>query len=550
MTKVSLREENTNLREELAQVKNSELLLLESITTLEQQIQEQGWTQLWGGDSRNLSRAALKTLNELARVHWMKNPLIRRAVLTQALYVFGQGMTVKGQHPRVDQVVQKVMKDRKNQVSISSQPAMMTHELELALFGNLFYVFFTDSTTGRLIVRTIPESEISEIITNPDDIQEPWYYKREYDTNLLDTQTGSVTPKRVAEYHPDWTYTPTTKPDNIGGAPIIWDAPVFHVKVNALTDMLFGVSEIYSAIDWAKAYKTFLENWSKLVEAYAKIAWNVTTAGGTTKIAAAKAKIEALVAADTTQKLRTEKQAPVATSLVHGNAVKFEPIKTAGATTSAEDGRQLRLMICSASGIFEHYLTGDPSTGNLATAKAMERPMELQFRNRQRLWISVYQQISDYAVDQAIKAPAGLLNDIGEELEDEYYGEIQYVLADENGEIIPRTVQVTFPNLMEHDTQPAIEAIVTGATLNGQQLAGTMDLKTVADQVLTELKVEGREEILKQLFPTDDLVMQTRTQQPPPIPGAVSPAIESDIRAAIARVDALLAESNKSEGKD
>jgi len=57
---------------------------------------------------------------------------------------------------------------------------------------------------------------------------------------------------------------------------------------------------------------------------------------------------------------------------------RLEPIKTSGITTSMDDARRLMLMVCSATGINEPYLTGDPSTGNLATAKTMERPMELQ----------------------------------------------------------------------------------------------------------------------------------------------------------------------------
>ncbi|WP_319580514.1 hypothetical protein [uncultured Methanospirillum sp.] len=52
-----------------------------------------------------------------------------------------------------------------------------------------------------------------------------------------------------------------------------------HVKVNCLNDMLWGVSEVYTAIDWSKGYKEFLEDWMRLVKAYSRFAWNATIKG-------------------------------------------------------------------------------------------------------------------------------------------------------------------------------------------------------------------------------------------------------------------------------
>jgi len=290
-------------------------------------------------------------------------------------------------------------------------------------------------------------------------------------------------------------------PDEFAGKPVEWAAPVYHVKTNCLPDMKFGVSEIYSAIDWAGAYKKFLENWSKLTEAYARFAWNMTTRGGLQKVNAAKAKIERLVGktdpnatTDIESSLQTTRL-PVASTFVSGESVQLTPVRTQGATTSSEDSRRLMLMVASSSGIPEQILTGDPSTGNLATAKAMERPLELQFTNRQTLWKDVWWDILQYVIDRAILT--GHLP--GYELEDPYTEEVRVMLDIEEVDPVTRDVVIEFPPLLEHDITQTVQAIVTAATLDNKTLAGTMDRKTMARLLLQALNADDVEEILENL---------------------------------------------------
>jgi hypothetical protein len=152
----------------------------------------------------------------------------------------------------------------------------------------------------------------------------------------------------------------------------------------------------------------------------------------------------------------------------------------------------------------------------------MERPLELQFVARQALWIGIYKDVLNYVIDQSIRAENGLLD--GEGVEDEYTGEIQYVLKatkpadateaaatieDETAEPIPRTVSITFPPLLEHDIVQTVAALISGATLDGKPLAGTIDMKTLTREVFKALKIENAEELIEKMYPGEDLVMQT-----------------------------------------
>ena len=73
--------------------------------------------------------------------------------------------------PEVDAVIEKFWKDPKN-LPILSHQGLEALERGLRLNGNLFFSFFTNNRTGRVIVRTMAFSEVQDIITDPQNKQE------------------------------------------------------------------------------------------------------------------------------------------------------------------------------------------------------------------------------------------------------------------------------------------------------------------------------------------------------------------------------------------
>ncbi|MTI82593.1 MAG: hypothetical protein FH756_01580 [Firmicutes bacterium] len=69
---------------------------------------------------------------------------------------------------------------------------------------------------------------------------------------------------------------------------------------------------------------------------------------------------------------------------------------------------------------------------------------------------------------------------------------------------ISQRVNVTFPDILEKDVAEKVKAIVSAATLDGKQPAGTMDLKMVTRMLLLTLGEENVDEILERLFPDDE----------------------------------------------
>lgn len=475
--------------------------LRERLAELELALEDADWTRLAFDTGREFSRAGLQRIISLSRLMFLKNPLINRAVTLQAIYVWGQGVSIGAKHPDVDAVVQAFVDDQKNQVELTSHQARVMKEQDLQVEGNIFFVLFSNQFTGRTRIRTIPVDEITEIITDPEDAKSPRYYKRERIPARLDASAGVDTPGGLeVTYHPDWRYQPMAtgeRLDAIGGHPVHWDQPVYHIRVGGLSSMRFGVPETYSGLDWARAYKEFLEDWATIVRAYSKFAFQMTTKGGKKGLAAATRKLGSTLGTGSGE----TNPPPVAGSIfAAAEGQKLDPIRTAGATTKAEDGRRMLLMVAAATGLPETFF-GDVSVGTLATANSLDRPTELKFRDRQTLWADVLEDLLQYVIDRVAAAPMGALSGTWELNPERDERRMVLEIDPETGEPIDRHLDIDFPAVLEHDKATDIEAIVMAATLDGKTNAGTMAPKTVSRLLLTALGEDDIDDLLEDLFP-------------------------------------------------
>lgn len=511
---MALIELNRNSRELIEKLHQDKLSYEQEIETLNERfaelelaLEDRDWQKLDGQDGKEFSRNYQQTINHWARLMWTKNPLIKRAVYTQTSYVFGQGINIEAEDERVNEVIQEFLNDKKNRTELTEHQARMTKETELQLFGNLFFVFFVNKATGQVRVRTLPSNEITDVITNPDDAKEPWYYRRDYVEQEFLDKWGTRRSKHKTVYYPDWRVDNPRK--FVGGQPVE-DAFVYHVSVNKLSDQKFGTSEVYSALDWAKAYNHFLEDWATIVRAHSKFAWRIVTKGqGKAGIKKAKDKLHSNYAEGGTKE--TNPAPPAGGTWISSGNERLEPIKTSGAQAKAEDGDRMIHMVSAGTGIFYHYLVGDPSTGNLATAKSMERPMEIQFKDRQALWKSIYTEILNFVIFKAVEAPTGKLKnlaDIAKNAWGEKYIKWRKDLQNEDPEMrdkkISGTVYVSFPDLLEKDVNNQIDAIVKASTMGGRPSMGMIEQKDISRLLMTALGMSDVDEKLEKMYPEDE----------------------------------------------
>ena len=462
----------------------------ESMQRLEQALFSPEWRALTMQGDQEFSRPGLRMLTETARLMRIKNPLIKRGVKIQRLYVWAQGLSIAAADPDINDVIQAFLDDERNQADLTSHQARGDREVDLQSDGNLFFRFFINQRNGRVRVRAIDPQEIDDIITNPEDKREPWFYRRSYSQTALDgTTTAHI------EYYPDWRFVPrskvgfTNRMATLGGlgGRVIWETPVMHVPVNRLGK--WGVCEYYDANDWALAYKNFLEQLASVWAALARWAAKLTVQGGKRGVAAAKTKLNTTLASGG----ETNPPPTTGSMFIATEGTDLQPFRTAGATMSADDGRRLQLMAAMAFG-FPETGWGDAKAGSLATAKSLDRPTELQIVDRQTLWRDIHQSIFQLVLLWAVKAPEGPLRGLGRVVREPDGDQvIERIVWSEN---VDPTITIAFPSVIEHDIKETIGALVDAQTLSGRSEGDGIPLETAVHQMLVALGLDDVDAVM------------------------------------------------------
>lgn len=495
--------------------------LQERLAALEMMLDTVEWRVVSAQADREFSRGGLKSITELSRVYYLKNPLIGRGVNVKKYYVWGQGWTIRAQQPEIQAVIDSFLYDQKNDDVIGSHEARGQLEVELETDGNIFFCFFVNAVTGMIRIRTITFGEIEDVVYNPDDRKEPWYYRRQWVETRLNYETGGMeTDVRVA-YYPDWRYRPSSRPATIGGHSVHWEKPIYHIKIGGFSDWKFGISEVYAAIDWAKAYKLNLEDWASIIRAYRKFAYQLT-APGNKQVTAIKSRLNTGVPGSETG---TAQPPPITGSIFAStNDYKLNAVSHSGATVSADDGRRLMLMVAAVQGLPETFY-GDASVGSLATAKSLDRPTELMVEDRQQLWRDVTLNIIGFVELWAVKAPQGALRGLGRVETVVEDGQATETIVWNEG--VVDDVSVDFPPIIEHDIPAMVTATVQAATLGAAGVsAGTIDLPTLSRILLTQLGIPDTDEIVERLFPDGEVPEDDAAPERPAAEAAMVEAVK------------------------
>ena len=293
---------------------------------------------------------------------------------------------------------------------------------------------------------------------------------------------------------------------------------------------------MYCVVDWLRAYKQGLEDLCTTWRAFSRFAWNVETKGGAPAIAAFKQTLATTLANDLTQ-IESNPPPVTGSAFISGPTNKMTPMQTGGNTTMNPDNlRRVLMMVCAGFGLAESAF-GDASIGSLATAETLERQAELMFLQRQEVWREVIQTFGHYALTRSLRAPKGKLRealakrrgvDVSDFNPDSVLIERAPRKKSKGSEWLlkeaaktaadvaqPIVIDVKFPDIMTHDIEKRIGAIVKGLTLDGKQPIG-IDKRVAYGLILSELGVEDIESVLEAMLPIDTYVANQTLEPPAP----------------------------------
>lgn len=491
---------------------------------------------------------------ERAYNYYYSDPVLGQAVDLMTWYTFGRGVTEPkygkestwqekdGADPE-QEIGQKYISafwaDEDNQQVLTTHVAQEQKSTELQLQGNIFLLLFSadrragDASLGiptefpsvsPVKMTDLPESEVVDVISHPNNRKIPVYYKREYTEQIHDFRTGTYEPgEKRTLYYRDWKHeAPTTVMKRQGGELVevpwgpdpaeIAEGFIYHIRVNAVSDAKFGQPEVARVLDWSKGLNQYMTDRMAVVQAIAKIAMQVRTRGGQKQVSQVAQQLADISNLGTevegsTRRERAD-QDRTRLALMNQNTELMPMVSDTGAGSAATDIQTIKGQISAGTGIPPHYL-GDVGSANLATATAMELPVLKMMEARQELWESVYRDIIGW-----------MLEGVG---------------------LDKTKLEVALPPILARDVNATVSSIATMIAAVDPQVQNKELHRWAFAELLDAMGKANTEDILARVFPVG--------YEPPKPPNEVAMQMQADGEAAAATAAAAGMPSGTPEGQ-
>lgn len=378
------------VRTENEALKEMAIVLSESMADVQLALDNVGWLPL--GEDTNLQELPLSSIKKqthVTRALAVINPLIKRGIAVRGAYIWGNGIKLDG----LDES-SPFWKSPTNQKYLLSNKAQLEMESCLATDGNFFLLVTKQSAKTKVHKLTrIPMGQITGVITDPDNSEDIWFYRREWATVV--TRPGSDQEDRIdnVEYFPaiDYDFTTNGKPRFFKSKKVNWDSRIAAHSVNKQVGWKWGVPDLLSVMFWAKAHKEFLENQATLVKAYSRFAWKVAAPSA----ANARAASTKVGTAPTMDPMTGQPQGVGATA-VTGQGTTISSVGRTGGSVDFEAGLPLAGYVAAGLSVPLNELTADAGNANRSSAETLSGSNEKVMRARQAEHKMFYEAIFAY----------------------------------------------------------------------------------------------------------------------------------------------------------
>lgn len=303
------------------------------------------------------------------------NPLLKRGCGLRTSYIFGRGVEFGNLQPRFKKVIDLAS----NQEVLFSPEAQVINERSHFTDGQ----FFVLGNVSTKTFQRVPFDQITAVVTNPDDAEDVWYYRRTWTRRAVDLTGNGGKEVQVNEWYPADTYVPANGRyiGRIQNQPVNLGFLMFASRVNRRAGNVWGLPDAFPALPWAHAYNEYLKDGSRMLKALSMFAWQLRskTRTGQTNAAAA-------IATPST----------AGSTAVMGDNMELTSMPRAN-SVDLGDGRPLGSMVASALEVSVVALLSDPGTsGAYGTAQTLDVPTLKAMEARQHVWTLFYRRIMNF----------------------------------------------------------------------------------------------------------------------------------------------------------
>lgn len=198
---------------------------------------------------------------------WQSNPLAARALEIKRDYILGKGFQVKSNDLKLQGILDAFWKANR------MQSQLRQYVLQVYLFGMQILPVFVQKSSGAVTLGYIDPAEVEDIITHPEDSTKIMAIILKDMENLHPWETGSgrrifrvVQVAKAGEYQDkmvlweqdtleDWE---TEMLEHYGLEAYTGDT--FYIKVNSVSNVPFGFSDLLQTMDWLDSLDGVLFN--------------------------------------------------------------------------------------------------------------------------------------------------------------------------------------------------------------------------------------------------------------------------------------------------
>jgi hypothetical protein len=299
---------------------------------------------------------------------WRVNPLARRIVGLTTQYVVGGGIGIESKHEATHEFLQEFWNHRLNKMAIR------VYELcdEITRSGDLFVVLSTDAA-GMSYVRAIPASQIQEIETASNDLEQEAVIWEKPDLSDHNPSTDGLTRGRRWEVYDE--------KDDMRSEDGGFRAVMLHYSINRPVGALWGESDLAPVLRWLSRYANWLEDRARLNRYRNTFLFWV------------RARFQTAAERQARQaELNLNPPSP-GSILVTDLEEEWNVLNSKlDSYEAGEDGLAIKKMIASGSGTPMHFLA-EPESATRTTAEAAGGPTFRHYEQRQEFFLDLLEDI-------------------------------------------------------------------------------------------------------------------------------------------------------------
>jgi hypothetical protein len=336
------------------------------------------WIRTSGANSpqfRYMTKDVIDGYDDIAKFMKVFNPLVKRIIDVKTQFTFALDYSITSKTESVQAQIDEIVSDDLNKQAIFDHQPISDADGEVQESGNLFLAIWLTKKQ----VRAWTSYEIRDIVTDPEDSARPLFYLRAW-TDDQGKQYKRAYPSVFAQ--PEDMPDAKTSLSHLGSSyDIDQDVVVYHMSARKGIRQKFALSELVAVCRWAKPHEKFLEDFAAIVSAVRKYSHMMTTKGSAAQMSAMASQLQG------TPTTTGPHGNPVGSAVVAQEGTELKVVDAgSGKIIGIEGARSFLLMVSAASGVPETYLTMDPSTGNLATAKQISPVFIMMTQDRQTMW--------------------------------------------------------------------------------------------------------------------------------------------------------------------